>query len=58
MIKSNKTAVRSHSQEREWLVNLGKGNIVAGVRSLVQQTQGQPPASNGSWKSKTAKLKK
>ncbi len=29
--------VRGHSQEREWLLNLGGGNIVDGVKNLVEQ---------------------
>jgi hypothetical protein len=39
MANNTALAVRSHSQEREWLLSLGDGNIVAGVRSLIQQAQ-------------------
>lgn len=47
MAKNNKQSIRSHSQERQWLVNLGKGNLVEGVRSLVQQNQQGSSARNG-----------
>ena len=57
MAKNKKATVRSHSQEREWLVSLGKGNIVEGVRHLVQQSQGHPPASNGLSKDELTKRK-
>ena len=40
MGKNNKIAVRSHSQEREWLRKLGKGDISAGVQNLIQQEKG------------------
>ena len=39
MAKNTKLAVRLHSQEREWLMNLGNGNIVEGVRNLVEQNK-------------------
>ncbi|MBN1991908.1 MAG: hypothetical protein JW953_04345 [Anaerolineae bacterium] len=39
MGKNAKLAVRLHSQEREWLLSLGNGNIVEGVRNLVQQAK-------------------
>jgi hypothetical protein len=55
--KNKKATVRSHSQEREWLVSLGKGNIVEGVRHLVQQSQGHPPTSNGLPKDELTKRK-
>ena len=37
MGKNAESAVRLHSQEREWLLNLGNGSIREGVRNLVQQ---------------------
>lgn len=40
MGKNNKIAVRSHSQEREWLRRLGKGDISAGVQNLIQKEKG------------------
>jgi hypothetical protein len=44
----SKKDVRVHSQEREWLLSLGEGNIVNGVRSLVQQmTEKQSKGHNG-----------
>ena len=36
MAKKSKVDVRAHSEEREWLLSLGGGNIVEGVRNLVQ----------------------
>jgi hypothetical protein len=45
MGKNSSIIVRSHAQEREWLLRLGDGNIVAGVRSLIQQAQ-QKPTTN------------
>ncbi len=50
--------VRSHSQERKWLLTLGKGNIVEGVRSLMKHNQRGVPQSNGSLKKKENSLKK
>lgn len=47
MTKDNKRAIRSHWQEREWLLSLGKGNIVEGVRNLIQLTQQGPSGGNG-----------
>lgn len=29
--------VRAHSQEREWLLNLGNGDIVEGAQSVIKQ---------------------
>jgi hypothetical protein len=47
----SKKDVRVHSQEREWLLSLGGGNIVNGVRSLVQQmTEKQSKGHNGKGK--------
>jgi hypothetical protein len=45
MGKSTPIMVRSHAQEREWLLRLGDGNIVAGVRSLIQQAKEEPMAN-------------
>nr|BAL57571.1 hypothetical protein HGMM_F51E07C16 [uncultured Chloroflexota bacterium] len=39
MAKNAKTAVRLHSQEREWLLSLGNGNIVEGVHTLIQEVK-------------------
>jgi hypothetical protein len=39
MAKKETINVRDHSQEREWLLSLGKGNIFAGVQSLLQKVQ-------------------
>ena len=40
MDDDNKFATRTHSQERKWLTNLGKGNLLEGVRVLIQRTRG------------------
>lgn len=37
MGKRNKVDVRLHEQEREWLQNLGGGNIVEGAKSVIQE---------------------
>jgi hypothetical protein len=58
MAKDAQGTVRSHSQEREWLLSLGDGNIVAGVRSLIQQAKGESTASDDSLKEKDKKRKK
>jgi hypothetical protein len=39
MSKSNRIEVRLHSQEREWLQNLGNGSILEGVRNLVEDAK-------------------
>ena len=41
MGKKTKVAVRSHAQEREWLLRLGKGNIFEGVQNLIQREKGE-----------------
>lgn len=45
MGKSTPIVVRSHAQEREWLLRLGDGNIVAGVRNLLQQAKEESRAT-------------
>jgi hypothetical protein len=47
--------IRSHSQERQWLLNLGQGDLVKGVRSLVEQSREGAPAKNGALKTKKVK---
>jgi hypothetical protein len=37
MGKNSQLLVRSHAQEREWLLHLGDGNIIAGVQYLIRQ---------------------
>lgn len=44
MAKDTSITVRSHTQEREWLMRLGEGNIVAGVRQLIREAQGKKEA--------------
>jgi hypothetical protein len=39
MSKNTNLEVRLHRQEREWLLNLGQGNIIEGVRNLIQQAK-------------------
>lgn len=39
MGKNAKLAVRLHSQEREWLLSLGNGSILEGVRNLIEQVK-------------------
>lgn len=58
MVKETTGTVRSHAQEREWLLSLGNGNIVAGVRSLIQETKKGSGASNETAKGKPKKSKK
>lgn len=40
MDDDNKLATRTHSQERKWLTHLGNGNLLEGVRILVQRAKG------------------
>ncbi len=42
MAKKTNIDVRIHAQEQEWLINLGKGNIVDGARNMVEQLTGKP----------------
>lgn len=58
MAKDSPSAVRSHTQEREWLLSLGAGNIVAGVRNLIQQGKEEAAASNDAAKEKDKKSKR
>jgi hypothetical protein len=58
MGKNTQLVVRSHAQEREWLLRLGDGNIVAGVRSLIQQANRGSTANNGSPVKKGKRRKK
>ena len=37
MAKKYNIDVRKHSEEREWLLNLGGGNIIEGVQHLIQE---------------------
>jgi hypothetical protein len=46
MFKKSKNNVRDHSEEREWLTNLGEGNLVAGVQFLVRQLAEQKAAQD------------
>jgi hypothetical protein len=42
MGKDSKASVRSHLQERQWLIDLGNGNILEGVKQLLSQLKGEP----------------
>jgi hypothetical protein len=57
MGKNTKIAVRSHSQEREWLLRLGKGDIFVGVQNLIQQERGDLWGKNNCSTSKREKSK-
>ncbi len=39
--KKNNIEVRDHSKEREWLLQVGGGNLISGVQQLVQQAAKQ-----------------
>ena len=41
MSKKQAGNVRSHDEERQWLIALGNGNIIEGVRSLIEKTKGE-----------------
>ena len=47
MGKDTKLDVRIHSQEREWLLNLGGGNIVEGVRHLIEDLKDKRAGADG-----------
>jgi hypothetical protein len=49
MAKNANVAVRSHSQEREWLLRLGEGNIFEGVQNLIRQEKGESKGKNNSF---------
>jgi hypothetical protein len=41
MLSKNKDrVVRSHNEEREWLLKLGGGDLVEGVKNLARQLKG------------------
>ena len=52
MFKKKKSKVREHSEEREWLVDLGEGNLVAGVQQLIQQMEEQQTRKGSSKRKK------
>jgi len=58
MSKDSKLTIRSHAEERQWLLDLGGGNIVKGVRTLIKYGRGEPAEQNGSHKGKAEKSKK
>jgi len=39
MKRNTRHAVRSHMQEREWLLKLGHGNLVNGVQQLLREAE-------------------
>jgi hypothetical protein len=39
MSKERKIVVREHSQEREWLKNMGNGSVLEGVRNLIEDAK-------------------
>lgn len=39
MGKKQDLNVRSHGEEREWLTSLGNGNILEGIRSLIESAK-------------------
>ena len=41
MGRKHKIEVRDHNKEREWLLQMGSGNLVNGVQQLVQQAANQ-----------------
>lgn len=44
MGKRNHIDVRMHSQEREWLQNLGEGSLVEGAKNLIRQLMNKDEA--------------
>lgn len=58
MSKNSKLTIRSHAEERQWLLDLGEGNIVKGVRTLIKYGQGKPTGRNGSHKDQAEKPNK
>jgi hypothetical protein len=57
MGKAKNSEVRGHSQEKEWLLNLGNGDIVEGAQSLIRQLMTDQAAKQTA-KGKPAKSKK
>ena len=57
MSKENSGAVRSHSQEREWLLRLGDGNIVESVRQIIRLFKGDSSGESNFAKSQESKKK-
>ena len=47
--------VRIHAQEREWLQNLGEGDLVEGARNLIQKLLGKQNEDRESFKGKWRK---
>ncbi len=41
MKKDNKFTTRTHLEERNWLVNLGNGNLIEGVKILIERAKGE-----------------
>ena len=58
MGKDSKLTIRSHAEERQWLLDLGEGNIVKGVRTLVKYGHREPAGHNGAHKIQAEKTKK
>ena len=57
MRKAKNSEVRGHSQEKEWLLNLGNGDIVEGAQSLIRQLM-TDQAVKQTAKGKPEKIKK
>jgi hypothetical protein len=57
MGKAKNSEVRGHSQEKEWLLNLGNGDIVEGAQSLIRQLRTDQTAKQTD-KGKAEKAKK
>jgi len=47
MAKDKHSEVRAHSQEKEWLLNLGNGNIVEAAQNLIRQIMTDQAAKQG-----------
>ena len=57
MRKAKNAEVRGHSQEKEWLLDLGNGDIVEGAQSLIRQMMTDQAAKQTA-KGKSEKIKK
>ena len=57
MGKTKNSEVRGHSQEKEWLLHLGNGDIVEGAQSLIRQLM-TDQAVKQTAKGKSEKIKK